>query len=284
MKIVFVTGVSSGIGKNAIQRLVEAGYFVIGSVRSEEDAFKINEEFGGTVKILIFDVIDQVKTREEIESIYPLLEENGLYCLINNAGLAVPGPLEYLEEDKFSYQMDVNVLSVRRITNLLLKYLGTDKRFQPGKIINISSVSGLFNSPFMGAYCISKHALESMSEVYRRELMPFGIQVSAIEPGTIKTEIWRKNLGQLDRFLDTHYGNILRSADKIIEHSDKTGMDVNRVGDIILQILNSDRPKTQYLLHKKPFKFRILSKWLPTRTADKLIQKTLSKGDNYRPV
>ncbi|MCZ2100140.1 MAG: SDR family NAD(P)-dependent oxidoreductase [Chitinophagales bacterium] len=283
MDIIFITGVSTGIGYAALKQLQDK-YLIIGTVRKQEDAKELKKAFGDKVEILVLDVTDQATTKKQIESIFPLLERHGLHCLINNAGIAVPGPLEYLSESDFAHQMDVNVLAVRRVTNLLLPYLGTDSKYKAGKIINISSVSGLFNAPFNGSYCISKHALESMTDVYRRELYRFGIQVSAIEPGPIKTEIWRKNLGQLDKFLDTPYGDVLASADKMIANSDKHAMPVKVITDIIEKILHSPKPKTRYLVHKKPFMFRLLAHYLPDRFVDRMVNKTLAKKENYRPV
>ena len=237
MKNIFITGVSTGIGYDALTSLVSRGYFVIGTVRKSEDADKLKKEFGDKCIILIFDVRDVETSMAEISTVIPKMEKEGLYCLINNAGIAIPGPLQHITEDEFEQQMDVNVKSVRRITNILLPYLGTDKKYEPGKIINISSVSGLFNSPYNGSYCISKHALESMTDVYRRELAMFGIRVSAIQPGPIKTEIWNKSKGTLDRFKDTAYGELLSSADKMIENAEKSAFDVKVVTDIIINIL-----------------------------------------------
>jgi len=284
MKNIFITGVSTGIGYDALTSLVSRGYFVIGTVRKSKDADKLKKEFGDKCIILIFDVRDVDKCTAEIKKVIPKLEKEGLFCLINNAGIAIPGPLQHITEDEFEQQMDVNVKSVRRITNMLLPYLGTDKKYEPGKIINISSVSGLFNSPYNGSYCISKHALESMTDVYRRELAIFGIRVSAIQPGPIKTEIWNKSKGTLDRFKDTVYGELLSSADKMIENAEKSAFDVKVVTDIIINILQSKQPKTKYLIHRKKFLFRMLAFYLPDKLVDKMIAKTLAKKDNYRPV
>jgi len=284
MKNIFITGVSTGIGYDTLTSLVSKGYFVIGTVRKPEDADILKKEFGDKCIILVFDVRDVDKCTAEIKKVIPKLEKEGLFCLINNAGIAIPGPLQHITEDEFEQQMDVNVKSVRRITNMLLPYLGTDKKYEPGKIINISSVSGLFNSPYNGSYCISKHALESMTDVYRRELAMFGIRVSAIQPGPIKTEIWNKSKGTLDRFKDTAYGELLSSADKMIENAEKSAFDVKVVTDIIIDILLSKQPKTRYLIHRKKFLFRMLAFYLPDKFVDKLIAKTLAKKDNYRPV
>jgi NAD(P)-dependent dehydrogenase (short-subunit alcohol dehydrogenase family) len=284
MAYIFITGVSTGIGYDALRTLVSKGYHVIGSVRKDTDALRIKSEFGDQCTILIFDVIDGETCKSEIASILPLIEKEGLKCLINNAGIAIPGPLEHLTDEEFAYQMEVNVHAVRRVTNLLLPYLGTDSKYKPGKIINISSISGLFNSPYNGAYCISKHALESMTDVYRRELSMFGITVAAIQPGPIKTEIWSKSKGTLDRFKQTAYGEILSSADKMIENSEKSAFDVKVISEIIYDIITQPGPKTRYLVHRKPFLFRLLSHYLPDKMVDKMILKTLSKKKSYRPV
>ncbi len=284
MKTIFITGVSSGIGKDALRLLVSQGYLVIGTVRRQEDADKLLDTYGDRVRILVFDVCDQEATNAAIKQISPILDTHGLHALINNAGVAIPGPLQYITDEEFHLQIEINVLAVRRITNALLPYLGTSKVYQPGYIINISSVSGLFNAPFNGAYCISKHALESMTDVYRRELTPVGIRVTAIEPGPVKTEIWRKNKGTLSRFADTPYGHLLSSADTMIENSEKSGYEVAVISQLIVQILGTQKPKTRYLVHRKKFMFTLLSKWLPDRWADKLVARSLAGGKQYRPV
>jgi NAD(P)-dependent dehydrogenase (short-subunit alcohol dehydrogenase family) len=284
MKHVFITGVSSGIGYDAMKVLLQKGYKVTGTVRRETDAERLSAEFTANATILVLDVAEPDSCDKALEGIIPDLEKNGLFCLINNAGIAVPGPLQYLSDEDFNYQMEVNVMAVRRITNRLLPYLGTNSTYSPGKIIMISSVSGLFNSPFNGAYCISKHALESMTDIYRRELSMFGIQVAAIEPGPVKTRIWEKNLGVLDAYKNTPYATILSSADKMILNAEKSAFEVSVITDCILDILEAYRPKTRYLIYRKKLLFRLLSEWLPDVWVDKLIQKTLAKKDTYRPV
>lgn len=284
MKIVFITGVSTGIGRDALRLLVSQGYFVIGTVRRQEDAAALQTSFGDRVRILLMDVCDEDATMQAIGEVQHLLNEHGLTALINNAGVAVPGPLQYLPEEEFRMQMEINVLAVRRITNALLPWLGTDTRFSPGTIINISSVSGLFNAPYNGAYCISKHALESMTDVYRRELSQFGIRVTAIEPGPVKTEIWRKNRGTLARFADTPYGHVLAKADTMIDSSEKAGFEVSVISELIGRILQTATPKSRYLVHHKKWLFILLAKWLPDSWADKLVARSLAGGKQYRPV
>lgn len=284
MKYIFITGVSSGIGQDALETLITEGYHVIGTVRMQEDADRIHRLYPNKCTILVFDVRNIAAMTSEIGKIKPMLEVSGLSCLINNAGVAVPGPLQYLSEDDFEAQIDINVKSVRRITNSLLPYLGMNNSYPKGKIINISSISGLFNSPYNGAYCISKHALESMNDVYRRELAPFGIKVVAIEPGPIKTKIWGKNLGSMDKFMDTEYGEILGSANKLIENAEKSALDVNVISKLILRIVRTTSPKTRYIVHRKTWLFKILAYYLPDKLADKLVAKTMANKEQYRPV
>lgn len=283
MKIAFVTGVSTGIGLDAIKRLHSSGYGIIGTVRNEIDKKRILGILP-SANILVFDVTDIKGMEREFQHVKTLLEKHGLALLINNAGMAVPGPLQYIPEDQFDLQLDVNVKAVRRITNLLLPYLGVDTRFEPGQIINISSVSGIFTAPFNAAYSVSKYALEALSDGYRRELSNVGIKVSIIEPGPIKTEIWKKNLGQLDPYLETEYGNVLKSADKIIENAEKSALPVSAVTNVIMKIVTSNKPKERYLVHAKPLLFKLFSRWFPTSLQDKLVAKTFKKGDKHRPI
>jgi short-subunit dehydrogenase len=123
-----------------------------------------------------------------------------------------------------------------------------------------------------------------MTDVYRRELSSFGIQVIAIEPGPIQTEIWGKNKGQLDRFLNSAYGEILSNADKMIEGAEKSAFPVSVISDTIYKILSTSNPKTRYLIHRKPTLFKLLAYYLPDKMVDKLIAKTLAKKENYRPI
>jgi NAD(P)-dependent dehydrogenase (short-subunit alcohol dehydrogenase family) len=221
-KSIVITGVSTGIGRASLDLLHEKGYHIFGSVRNQADADKLSKIYPDRFTPLRFDVQNHDEVVKASKVVFEQCET--LVGLINNAGIAIPGPLELLSEEQFEKQLDVNVKSIRRITNLFLPLLGTKpgSAKQPGRIINISSVSGLFNSPFNGAYSISKHALESMTDIYRRELRRYGIKVIAIEPGPIKTEIWKKNLNMMDEFKDSDYYEVLQKADKIIENAERS--------------------------------------------------------------
>ena len=283
-KNVVITGVSSGIGRASLDILHAKGYHIFGSVRKQADAEKLSKIYPDRFTPLQFDVQNHDDVVKASKVVFEQCET--LAGLINNAGIAVPGPLEHLSEEQFEKQLDVNVKSIRRITNLFLPLLGAKLNSSKplGRIINISSVSGLFNSPFNGAFSISKHALESMTDIYRRELRQYGIKVIAIEPGPIKTEIWKKNLNKMDEFKDSDYYEVLQKADKIIENAERNALPVEKVSKLIAKCLVTKRPKTRYIVHKGKFVFELMAYYFPDKLSDWLVHKTLSSTNRHRPI
>ncbi len=287
MQYVVITGISSGIGLDATRILIDNGYHVFGTVRKESDKERLLHKFSTGLDAFITDVTDDEGIKSVCSKIKDIIGDAPLKALINNAGIAVPGPIMLMSDEEFYYQINVNVMAVRKVTNAFLPLLGFKKNFshEPGKIINISSISGLFNNPFNGAYSISKHALESMNDVYRRELLKFGIDVIAIEPGPIKTKIWGKNIGGLDKYKDSLYGDLVVKADKMIEQAEANALPVEDVSNLILKVIEDARPRTRYIVHRNKRIFKIFAKYLPDRMQDRLVWKTLNKKDaKYRPV
>jgi NAD(P)-dependent dehydrogenase (short-subunit alcohol dehydrogenase family) len=283
-KNIVITGVSSGIGRDALRLLHKKGYIIYGSVRNKVDADLLLNKFPERFIPMIFDVQDQNAVIQASKIVFSQCDK--LSALINNAGVAMPGPIQFISENDFEKQIDINLKSVRRITNLFLPLLGASVNFEekPGRIINISSVSGLFSSPFNGAYSITKHGLESLTDIYRRELHRYGIKVIAIEPGPIKTKIWKKNLNRMDEFSKTDYYDILQKADKMILNTEKNAIDVENTSKIILKCLTTKNPKTRYIIHKNPFLFKFFVNFIPDKIADWIVFKTLSKGNKQRPI
>ena len=275
-KFIFITGVSTGIGHGLAMHYLQEGHHVIGTVRKESDAQDIS---GERFHKLIYDVQDSAGLPHLISQIKSILGDHTLYALINNAGIAKAGPLEHVSDEDFAMQMDINVFAVRRITNATLTLM-----IEGSRIVNISSVSGLFNSPFTGPYCISKHALESMSDIYRRELALFGIKVIAIEPGPIKTKIWGKARGTFDKYLDTRYGSIAPNADKMIDNAERHALDVSHVVTACDKALFANNPKPRYIVHKKKLLFTIIAKFAPDTLIDWMVAKNLKKGDKHRAI
>ncbi len=285
-KNILITGVSSGIGKDASRVFLEKGWKVIGSLRDEIQAQKLTEEFGSSFLPVIFDVRSNEAIKASKSKIEAFCGDRQLDGIINNAGYAHPGPLTLLQADELGEQLDVNVLGIMRVTNCFFELLKSNPAKQrAGKIINISSISGLFNSPFVGAYCISKHAVESMTEIYRRELYIHNIDVIAIQPGPIKTKIWGKSKGKLDRFKDSEYGEILAKADKSISQSENNALDVEKVSALLLSCMESRKMSTKNVIHKNKLGFNIVRSIIPARLVDKLIWRSLrNKNPKNRPA
>ena len=206
--------------------------------------------------------------------------------MINNAGFVVPGPLELINDEDFEKQMAVNLNSVRKITNTYLPYLfKLDDEFR-SKILFISSVSGVFAAPFNGAYCISKHALECMTDVYRRELRIYNIDVVSVQPGPTLTKIWDKVLGKFDAYIHSAYGEFAMKADEVIKNSKQSAYPARIVSELIYKIITTRKPKTRYMLHKRALALKILANYVPDKLVDKIIWKNLKSREskNYRPI
>lgn len=286
MKAIVITGVSSGIGLAAAEYLSKS-FYVFGSVRSQADADRLSLQIPQNFEPLIFDVTDENAIITAAKYVTTKLNNQGLYALVNNAGIAVPGPLMNLKSEDYNRQMDINVKGVMMVTNAFLPLLGASlkSKYEPGRIINISSVSGLFNSPFNGMYCVSKHAVESMTEVYRRELIYYGIKVVSIQPGPIKTPIWDKarEIDFSEKFKDSDLTMILDKAQKMIDASEAKAMPVETMAKVINKAITSQNPKLNYLVYPNPWIFKVISKLIPTKMMDKILYKNLSKGGNHRP-
>lgn len=278
MKYILITGVSSGIGFHLCKSLLEESYFVFGSVRKEEDKIRLELAFPNNFKALVFDVCQEEQIKAASQFVQEALGENTLFALINNAGIAVPGPLSEMSESSFQLQMEVNVNGVLNVTNNFIPLLKSDIR--PGRIINISSVSGLLNTPFLGAYCVSKHALESMSDIYRRELDLYGIKVILIEPGPLKTDIWDKSLIYFDDFKTSEYWPYLKGMDKIIAKTEQSASDVSLISKVINKALGRKNPQLRYIVHKQKGLIYIISRFLPSSIMDFVIRKNLKKMKN----
>ena len=285
-KYILITGISSGIGLDACRFLIEKGFTIIGTVRKQEDKTHLLGRFPSNLHVLIYDVRDFEAIERSVSQVRDILGDNKLYGLINNAGIAVPGPLSHLDDESFENQIRINLLSVRKVTNAYLDFMHKNDPNVKSRIIFMSSISGLFAAPFNGAYCISKHALECMVDIYRRELKLFGIEVVAIQPGPIKTQIWAKNKGSFDQYRNSPYADIAAKVDKVIEATEADALPVEVISRKIYQILESAHPGLRYLIHKHAFMFKVVSKYLPTRMVDKLIWKNLNKKNmkTYRPV
>ena len=279
MKSVVITGTSTGIGYQTSKTLIASGYRVFGSVRTNEDADRVAMELGKNFIPLVFDVTDEQDVKESVNKVSALLDNQTLAGLINNAGIAVFGAVQNLTAEEFKHQFDVNLLGVFHCTQAYMDLLGADKdrHGAPGKIINISSISGELAMPFMSAYNMSKFGLEGFSEALRRELMIFGIDVVVVAPGPIKTPIWTKvdKVGMLKRYDNSAYRKVSSKMVRFAEALEKKGVSSEVVAQRILTILTNSKSKTRYRIDAQWFQNALLS-LLPKRTSDKMIAKQMS--------
>lgn len=272
MKSIVITGVSTGIGYEAAKMLAGRGWRVYGSVRKPADADRIQAELGDGFTPLLFDVTDEGAMATAVAQL-----PAPLTALINNAGIAEPAPLMHLPLDEFRHHLEINVTGVLAVTQACLPLLGAQANWPhpPGRIINISSVSGRIVYPFMGAYAASKHALEAMSDALRRELLLYGIDVILIEPGTVRTPIIGKFAGQVERYMGTDYGRVLQPLAAQVEKREQSALSVERVTAVILQALESEHPKTRYPIPRKRLTGWLLPRLLPDRWFDRLVARQL---------
>jgi len=274
MRSVVITGVSTGIGWGATKVLIKNGYRVFGSVRKQADADRLQKEFGANFVPLIFDVVDPKAVQAGAEKVRAALKGETLFGLVNNAGIAVSGPLLYVPVDEFRTQMEVNLIGVLNATQAFAPLLGADASLKgkPGRIVNISSVGGKRAFPFIGPYAASKHALEGFSESLRRELMLFGIDVVIIGPGAVKTAIWDK-AEQVDvsRYANTPYAASLQSFSNFFLATGRKGLPPEKLGRVIMHALTTAKPKTRYAVVPNFFQDRVIPALMPARMLDRIV-------------
>ncbi len=270
-KWILITGANSGIGRACAEFLSTNGFNVYACARKDED---INElkKLENVVAIKL-DVTDEKSIQSAVKFVQDA--KTGLYALINNAGIAVVGPLMDTPIEDLKQQFEVNLFGVHRMTKAFFPFLLESK----GRIVMMSSNSGFISAPFFGPYCSSKFALEGYSDALRRELLLYDVKVVIIQPGRIKTSIWDKG----DRVLQTgkFKGSLFETeATKVGEHAIKKGkyesLDPKLVASLIHKTLTIESPKTRYMIVPDTIRNKLL-KNLPDKTIDNVIKKELEK-------
>ncbi len=279
-KNILITGASTGIGYDLAKIFVKGGYTVFGSVRSQSDAARLREELGSNFHSLVFDVTNHMTVDEAAEKLKEKVGDEGLGGLINNAGVAIGGPLMDLDIEDFRYQFEVNVLGLIKVTQAFLPLLGARESHGslPGKILQISSIAGKVGMPFMSPYAGSKHAVEGISQSLRRELQLYGIDVIVIGPGPIKTPIWNKGVGEgADKKFEhsPFYKSLKIFQTKFVAGAVKKAWTSEKAAGIILNIFEKSSPKTRYGIVPQRLRNSILPRLLPDRTLDKFVKKSL---------
>lgn len=284
-RAVVVTGASTGIGAACVGALIDAGYFVFGSARRMEDADRLAAQHGADFAPLIFDVTDAEAVRRAAKEVDARLAGASLAGLVNNAGVAVPGPLLLLPIEDIRRQIEINLIGQIQVIQAFAPLLGASERWRgpPGRIVNMSSVAGRFAAPFMGAYNASKFGLEGMSDALRRELMIFGVDVILIEPGLIATPIWDK--AEADDFAgvdDTIYGPIARRMQKWLVGEGRKAPGPEVVARAVLRALQGKRPPVRIPVVASRFTDYTLRAILPARLIDWLVARQLGLLDTRK--
>jgi NAD(P)-dependent dehydrogenase (short-subunit alcohol dehydrogenase family) len=272
--LVLITGASTGIGWAAANALREKGFDVLAGVRKAEDAARVREAGLRPLTIDVTDSATIAAAAEEVGAAGPLR------ALVNNAGVAISGPVEYVPIDEWRNQLEINLIGQIAVTQAFLPLL----RAAPGgRIVNISSIGGRIALPLAGPYAASKFALEAASDSLRRELRGQGIHVALVEPGGVKTPIWEKGVdtaNQIEALVPPEgrerYAPITRAIRKqVTEIATKTGMDPSVVADAIVHAVTSPRPRTRYLLGRDARLRWAIAKRVPDRWFDALIARAL---------
>jgi NAD(P)-dependent dehydrogenase (short-subunit alcohol dehydrogenase family) len=263
LRTVLVTGASTGIGAACARRFAELGCRVLAGVRRPGDAPE------GTDEVLL-DVTDPAAIAAAA------LGVERLDGLVNNAGIVVASPLEFLPLDELRHQLEVNVVGQLAVTQAFLPALRRAK----GRVVVIGSIAGRSALPFLGAYAMSKHALEAMADALRLELTPDGIHVAIVEPGTIATPIWTKPrplLETLPAESTERYGSRMAAFQAVAAKRAAKAAPAETVVRAVEHALTAQSPKARYLVGRDA-KLRATIERLPDRLRDRVIARALLDG------
>ncbi len=276
---ILITGVSTGIGATTAELLLKSGHHVYGTVRRANDAEKL--ALHPAFSALIMDVTD----RPSIAKAMAAIKATGkpLHAVINNAGIAVSGPLETIAEEDYRKQFDVNVFGNLAVSQEALPLLHAAREAGETnvKIINVSSVSGYVTAPFTSLYSASKFAVEALTDGMRRELTPFGIDVLSVAPGPVKTPIWHKAKSQTKAFENSRYSYILNKLNAYTDAAEAGGVEPTVVAGIIQNMLEKDKSRPDRLVMKKRAWLVRLLMLAPKRWQDKVFLKNIASNKRY---
>jgi NAD(P)-dependent dehydrogenase (short-subunit alcohol dehydrogenase family) len=205
-----------------------------------------------------------------------------LLGLVNNAGIGLAGPLLHQPIDEVRAVLNTNLLGPLLVTRAFAPLLGatpgspSDNRSRKGRIVNISSIAGKVGQPFAGAYVASKHALEGLSDVMRREFALYGIRVVVVAPATVSTPIWGEPEAAIGHYAGTDYADAFDAGVRaIVENGRSHGLDPRRGAETIWQALTTRRPRLRYSPAQHPVLEQALPRLTPDRVTDFVVETSL---------
>jgi NAD(P)-dependent dehydrogenase (short-subunit alcohol dehydrogenase family) len=270
---VVVSGASKGIGAAIVRRLVGDGFRVVAGVRRTEDAAQLRDQLGERVLPALLDITDPDAVAATAELVSGEVGDRGLAGLVNNAGIAVAAPLEFLPPAELRRQLEVNVVGQHAVTQALVPLLRRGR----GRIVNLGSIGDRIVAPMTGPYHVSKFALRAWSDTLRLELSPWGIQVVLVEPGAVATPIWETSIAAAERLQQTLppnveqlYGRAIAAARTSALRNAARGMPPDQVATVVARALTVRRPRTRYLVGTDARIAAIVAR-LPDRLRDRLV-------------
>jgi NAD(P)-dependent dehydrogenase (short-subunit alcohol dehydrogenase family) len=272
-RYVVITGASSGIGEACALYLARLGFGVFAGVRKKEDAQALRARGVGRIEPLFVDVTDADSVASAAETVRRAADESRLAGLVNNAGIAVAAPLEFLPLEELRRQLEINVVGQIAVTQAFMPLL----REGSGRVVNVGSIGGKIAGPMLGAYAASKFAMEGLTDSLRRELEPWAIHVAIVEPGAVRTPIWERSLMAADALLHQLprralllYGSeIERQRSSALEAARK-GIPPEIVARAVAHALTTERPKTRYPVGRDARVASVLVRLLPDRVLDRI--------------
>jgi len=274
---VLISGASTGIGRACAEHLDSLGFTVFAGVRKQSDADSLLGAGSGRTRPLMLDVTDSASIAAAMRTVDEA-SPAGLVGLVNNAGISVGGPLEFVPIDDWRRQLEVNFLGQVALTQAALPAL----REARGRIVNMTSIGGRLASPFLGPYNASKYALEAVTDALRLELRQFGIEVAAIEPGAVATPIWEKGRASAEQATTNMpaealqlYGAGVAAISKFIALGERTGIAPLEVARVVEHALTASRPKPRYVVGRDAKMRLFLTRLLPTRAMDRLVGRAM---------
>lgn len=277
-QIIVVTGASTGIGRACALHLDQLGFSVYAGVRRDADGAELRGAASSRLTPVRIDVTDGATIDAAREQIEAASNGRAVRGLVNNAGIGVGGPLEFLSLDDLRRQFEVNVIGQVAVTQAFLPML----RQARGRIVNIGSIGGRMATPFLGPYSASKFAMEAITDALRMELRPWGIGVAIVEPGSIATAIWGKAKETSQHVSDELppegrrlYGAVVSALQATMAEFEKRAIPPERVAKAVTHALMSKRPKTRYLVGLDAHMQAALAAVVPDRIVDRLIARQM---------
>lgn len=276
---VLITGAGTGIGRACALQLARQGFSVWAGIRTPEEATSI-ANVDATIRPIELDVTDPNSIRaaeKEIRS----HSDSGLCALVNNAGICIVGPVEFISMEDWRQQLDVNLFGAIAVTQTMLPLLRVGNSANQGsRIINVGSITGEVSTPLFGAYSASKFALRAMTDALRLELRREGIHVCLIVPGTIQSEIWRKEKECVDAIgADSparhRYGSLIDNVSEYVFSCAERALPAERVADVVQRCIESSKPRIQYRVGWESHVGSFAKRFIPDRLFDLLLSLKL---------